>query len=165
MNRNTARRCLTGIDSVYRTQIWTGPPYWLLRTRLWDAANLPVPKRIEIREGHITKTRLAEVVDDYTLGSIPASTMPGRFQVCDQDVVAVAPPLKRRHHQAIAANEAWFRGLSAIVAGHAEAWDLRVNLNRGAVSWVDTSTGQTLAVLAGMLNKPEPITDDEASAA
>lgn len=156
MNRNVARRCLTGIDEFYQTQTWTGTPYWLVRTRLWRRANLTLPDRIE--GASFAKTRCQAVVDRHADAATPGRWLHGDWIILDAVLeampVEVVAPLGRRW-MGIGFNRSWFLGVHEIVTATAaddSDWSMWVDLNGVAVVW--RHGDQPVAVLKGILGEP-----------
>lgn len=154
MNRNRARRCLAGIDRLLVSQVWTGTPFWMVRSRLWRQANLTLPDRVEVDA--LPKTQLQAVVDQYATGAVRAQRLPGDWSVGDWSVdpAVVVTPYSRGWLR-LAVNESWFVGVNEIVSSTADVWEMRVNLHTGTVVWQHGH--QTVAVLAGLHGAPERV--------
>lgn len=159
MNRNRARRCLTGISDLYVSQTWTGTPYWLVRTRLWRQADLTLPARIEVESR--TKTRLQAVAEQYGSPSIPAQLDYHRAWTSPWTnlPVEVVRPANRSWTR-VAVNPSWFAGVQEIVSATADVWMLRVNLNANSVVWHHGD--EMVAVLMGLHVEPQRV-ESEAS--
>lgn len=153
MNRNRARRCLTGIDRLLVSQVWTGTPFWMVRSRLWRQANLTLPNRVEVDA--LPKTWLQAVVDQYATGAVSAERLPGDWSVdlTDEPRPAVVVTPYSRGWLRLAVNESWFVGVNEIVSSTADVWEMRVNLHTGTVVWQHGD--QTVAVLMGVHGAPE----------
>lgn len=154
MNRNKSRRCLTEIDVMYHSQVWVGPAYWMLRTKLWRRAALAVPDRIVSKQ--LLKSTLNRVVGEQVGVPIAGRLLPGRFTSTDGlTLVAIAPNEPLREWQAIGVQESWFVGINEIVSATAEdlrvPWSMQVNLHSVSVSW--RHDDQTVAVLKGVASK------------
>lgn len=148
MNRNRARRCLTGINVLYESQTWTGTPYWMVRTRMWRQAALAVPGRVEVEA--MSKTRMQTCVDSYD-GGVPAQHYNSGWLTSLRQSVDVVAPVNY-HWLRFAVDPSWWNGVDEIVRSTSDVREMRVNLHRGAVVW--THEDQTVAVLMCIHGEP-----------
>lgn len=146
MNKNHARRCLTGFDRLYTSQIWTGSMYWQVRTKLWRRAGLTIPRRMEVVPK--SKALLQRSVDQHVGHPISAVRIPGQFGTPADPHPCVSP--RYRGWQRMMVNDSWLTGLDEIT-GPAE---MKVDLHHLSVSW--WIEDQVVALLLAIRDVPDP---------
>lgn len=146
IRKTHTRRALTGIDRLYVTQVWTGTPYWLVRSRLWRAADVPVRDGINV-DHTPTKARLQKAVDDETSTLVPTSgTVVAEGEILGICRGRIEASNVRMTGLRVHADLSWLAGLNEIV-GHPPT---HIDARRGALVWRDPKSESIEAVLMGV---------------